>query len=140
MELERIKELMGGYGRVIIDVKRYKKHDRVNYWIRPPSPEDPKGLRCELGLKCRIEELPQSTVMIHLVGITCPFNKRDCVNMNCEVDYHTNECCWAWNDFCEEESFYSTVESQQLRSSPDPGKPADELEIAKSGNTRGMKE
>ena len=30
--------------------------------------------------------------------------------------------------------------SQQLRSSPDPGKPADELEIAKSGNTRGMKE
>ena len=36
--------------------------------------------------------------------------------------------------------FKGTVNSQQIRINPDPGKPADELEIAKSGNTRGMKE
>ena len=34
----------------------------------------------------------------------------------------------------------TSIESQQIRINPDPGKPADELEIAKSGNTRGMKE
>jgi len=34
----------------------------------------------------------------------------------------------------------ATANSQQIRINPDPGKPADELEIAKSGNTRGMKE
>ena len=30
--------------------------------------------------------------------------------------------------------FWESIVSQQLRTSPDPGKPADELEIAKSGN------
>ena len=68
MERSEIERLMGEHGRVIIDVKQFKKHDRVNYWIRPPSPGDPKGLRCELTLKCRLEELPEETVMIHLVG------------------------------------------------------------------------
>jgi len=40
----------------------------VNYWAEPPSPKNPKGFRVELRLKCRLEDLPEETVMIHLVG------------------------------------------------------------------------
>ena len=68
MNLEEIKRLMAGQNRVIIEVKQYKKHDMVNYWAELPSPKTPKGIRCELTLKCRLEDLPDETVMIHLVG------------------------------------------------------------------------
>jgi len=37
-------------------------------------------------------------------------------------------------------SMFASIESQQIRINPDPGKPADESEKTKSGTTRGMKE
>jgi len=68
MKLEEIKALMAKNNRAIIEVKRHKNHDWVNYWVEFPNVEDPKGLRCELTLKCHIEDLPDETVIEHLVG------------------------------------------------------------------------
>ena len=68
MQRSEVERLMAEQNRVIIEVKQYKNHDMVNYWAEPPSPKNPKGLRVELRLKCRLEDLPEETVMIHLVG------------------------------------------------------------------------
>ena len=68
MQRSEIERLMAEQNRVIIEVKQYKRHDMVNFWAEPPSPSNPKGLRVELRLTCRLEELPEETVMIHLVG------------------------------------------------------------------------
>ena len=68
MKLEEIKKLMAQQNKGIIEVKHFKKHDTVNYWARFPNAEDPIGLRCEVTLRCRIEDLPEKTVMEYLVG------------------------------------------------------------------------
>jgi len=57
----------------------------------------------------------------------CQFlNEDESCDFSGSCDAQIDEKQWKW---------LRSQNSQQLRSSPDPGKPADELEIAKSGIT-----